>query len=99
MTDAKGIPLAVAIDGANRHDMKRVRPTLESLAARRPPPTQRAPQRMCLDKGYDYDEVRALVEAFGFTAHIRSVAKKPERSGRRQVSRHDAGALNVPIAG
>ena len=25
---------------------------------------------MCLDKGYDYDEVRALAEEFGFTAHI-----------------------------
>jgi transposase len=27
---------------------------------------------LCLDKGYDYDEVRELVEEFGFTAHIRS---------------------------
>jgi hypothetical protein len=26
---------------------------------------------MCLDKGYDYDEVRALGIAFGFTMHIR----------------------------
>ena len=27
---------------------------------------------MCLDKGYDYDEVRALLTEFGFTAHIRT---------------------------
>jgi transposase len=27
---------------------------------------------MCLDKGYDYAEVRALLIEFGFTAHIRS---------------------------
>lgn len=26
---------------------------------------------MCLDKGYDFDEVRVLLEEFGFTAHIR----------------------------
>ncbi len=26
---------------------------------------------MCLDKGYDYDEVREILEEFGFTAHIR----------------------------
>lgn len=26
---------------------------------------------MCLDKGYDYDEVRKLLQAFGYTAHIR----------------------------
>lgn len=30
-----------------------------------------APQGMCLDKGYDYDEVRTLLVEFGFTAHIR----------------------------
>ena len=27
---------------------------------------------MCLDKGYDYDEVRELLTEFGFTAHIRA---------------------------
>jgi len=26
---------------------------------------------MCLDKGYDYDEVRDILREFGFTAHIR----------------------------
>jgi putative transposase len=26
---------------------------------------------MCLDKGYDYDEVYAILQAFGFTAHVR----------------------------
>jgi len=25
-----------------------------------------------MDKGYDYDEVREIVDEFGFTAHIRS---------------------------
>ena len=27
---------------------------------------------MCLDKGYDFDEVRRTLDEFGFTAHIRS---------------------------
>ncbi len=27
---------------------------------------------MCLDKGYDYDEVRELLDEFRFTAHIRA---------------------------
>jgi hypothetical protein len=26
---------------------------------------------MCLDKGYDYEEVRQTLVEFGFTAHIR----------------------------
>jgi putative transposase len=27
---------------------------------------------MCLDKGYDFDEGRAALAGFGFTAHIRA---------------------------
>jgi putative transposase len=37
-----------------------------------PQPTKVYPQRMCLDKGYDYDEVRGILSEFGFTAHIRA---------------------------
>jgi putative transposase len=62
------------MDGANRHDMKLVRQTIESmsLVVERPEPTEEEPQGMCLDKGYDFDEVRATLEEFGFTAHIRA---------------------------
>ena len=72
LTEGHGIPIGLAIDGANRHDMKLVRRTLESLVVARPEPTEASPQGMCLDKGYDYDDVRAILVEFGFTAHIRS---------------------------
>ena len=45
---------------------------MESIPIERPEPTPDAPQSLCLDKGYDFDEVRELVHAFGFTAHIRT---------------------------
>lgn len=72
LTEASGIPLALAIDGANRHDMKLVRKTLDNIMAARPLPTATMPQGLCLDKGYDFDEVRGIVREFGFTAHIRA---------------------------
>jgi len=40
---------------------------------------------MCLDKGYDYPEVRALVAEFGFTAHIRA------RGEEAQAIKKEAG--------
>jgi len=52
--------------------MKLVRATLDSLVVERPEPTVAQPQGMCLDKGYDDDEVRDLLAEFGFTAHIRA---------------------------
>ena len=72
LTEGHGIPLGLAIDGANRQDMKLVRATLVSLVVERPEPTEDEPQGLCLDAGYDFDEVRQLLVEFGFTAHIRS---------------------------
>lgn len=72
LTEGHGVPIGVTIEGANRHDMKLVRPTIKSIVVERPVPTEERPQGMCLDKGYDYDEVRAILREFGFTAHIRA---------------------------
>lgn len=58
------------MDGANRHDMKLTRHTLEEIRAKRPKPAATRAQGLCLDKGYDYEEVRQLLAEFGFTAHI-----------------------------
>jgi putative transposase len=66
------VPVGLAVDGANRHDMRMVRDTIKSIPVKRPKPTRRMPQGICLGKGYDYDDVRAALAEFGFTAHIRS---------------------------
>lgn len=71
MTEALGVPVGLVVDGANRHDMKLVRATVDSLPVPRPAPSSDQPQGL-LDKGYDFEEVRRIVDEFGFTAHIRS---------------------------
>ena len=63
--------MAVAVEGANRHDMKLLEPTLQAIIVERPEPSEEQPQHLCLDAGYDYDEVRLLLEQWGYTAHIR----------------------------
>jgi len=85
LTEAKGIPVGLAIDGANRHDMKLVQATVDSIPVERPAPTRERPQGMCLDKGYDFDEVRESIQEFGFTAHIRS------RGEEAQAIKREAG--------
>ena len=72
MTEGGGIPIGIAVDGANRNDMKLVERTLEAIMIQRPEPTAGQPQNMCLDKGYDYPEVRELVAAWGYTGQILS---------------------------
>ena len=70
LTEGHGVPVGAVIEGANRHDMKLVRSTIESIVVERPKPTEEHPQGMCLDKGYDYGEVYATLLEFGFTAHV-----------------------------
>jgi len=71
LTEGNGIPIGIVVAGANRHDMKLVQATLESIAVARPAPSVERPQNICLDKGYDYPEIQELVAQWGYTAHIR----------------------------
>ncbi len=82
--------MGLAVGGANVNDFKLARRTLESIPVKRPRPSRHRPQHLCLDKGYDYDEVRDLAVEFGFTAHIRSrgeEAKLIRRSSRFKARR------------
>jgi len=84
LTEGGGVPIGLAVDGANRHDCKLVRATLESIPIPRPEPTPETPQNLCQDKGYDYREVRELAAEFGYTAHIKA------RGEEAQAIKHEA---------
>jgi transposase len=81
--------------------MKLVRATLESIVVPRPEPTDEEPQGMCMDKGYDYEEVYALLTEFGFTAHIRArreevqeLAREAGKKARRWVVERSHSWMN-----
>ena len=80
--------MGLAVDGANRPDMKLVRATVESIPVERPDPAAEGEQGMCMDKGFDYAEVREAVKEFGFTAHIRSRGEEAQAVKRK--ARHKA---------
>jgi transposase len=85
LTDGGGVPIGLAVEGANRHDFKMVEETITSIPVERPVPTLEQPQEMCLDQGYDYDEGRELLAQFGCTAHIRA------RGEEAQAIKREAG--------
>ena len=85
LTDGRGVPLGGVIDGANCNDRKLMRQTIEAIPIKRPKPTRRRPQHLCLDKGFDYEEPRALAAAFGFTLHLRT-------RGEEAYAKRHAGA-------
>jgi putative transposase len=98
------VPLAVAVDRANVHDMNLFGPTLDALGelpVKRPKPTSTRPQGLCLDKGYDYPIIRELCGLFHFVAHIRPRGEEAEdikrqrgRKARRWVVERTHSWLN-----
>jgi putative transposase len=72
LTDGRGVPLGLAVDGANRHDQKLFRATLDSVPIHRPRPRPRRPQHLCCDKGFDAEVIRREARRRHFIPHIKS---------------------------
>jgi transposase len=62
--DRAGIPIGVAIDGANRNDLVLLEPTIDAIAAAG---LLAEIGTLSLDRGYDYPAVRARLGARGLT--------------------------------
>jgi putative transposase len=86
ITDRRGVPLGIAIDGANAHDAKLLRATLQSMPLRRPKSSGSRKQHLCLDKGYFGQPSETLARRFGYVPHIPpkgQVARKRRCRGQR----------------
>src|SRR5262249_48468537 len=53
IVEGDGGPLGVALAGANVHDTKLLKQTIEAIVVARPEPSAKKSQHLCLDKGYD----------------------------------------------
>ena len=74
--EADGGPLSIVIAGANVHDAKLLKRTLQAIVMPRPKPTSRKKQHLCLDKGYDNPTGRAAATCHGYTPHVRRIGEE-----------------------
>ena len=86
--EADGGPLGCVVAGANVHDTKLLRQTIEAIVVDRPEATAEAPQHLCLDKGYDNPTGQSATEAAGYLPHIRRIGE--EKLDARRRKRHPA---------
>jgi putative transposase len=88
IAESDGGPLGAVVAGANVHDCKLLEQTIESIVVERPKPTLKAPQHLCLDKGYDNPTGRAAAASHGHTPHIRRIGE--EKLDKKRRKRHKA---------
>jgi putative transposase len=92
LVEADGGPLSVVIAGANVPDFKLLEDTIEAIVVERPQSTEQAPQHLCLDKGYDKQPAREVVERYGYTPHIRKIGEeKKDSAGEKRYPARGAG--------
>ena len=70
LIDGRGVPLAVAVEGANVPDQKLLAATLDAIPVERPDSTPEKPQHLCLDKGYAGEAVDRQARKRGYTPHV-----------------------------
>lgn len=86
-TEAAGIPVGLAVDGANVHDIKLLQETIEDCLYRAAD-SDCDQEHMCLDKAYDSEAIRELIEAiYGYTGHIRSRGEEKRELDRKAGER------------
>lgn len=71
LVDGRGVPLALVITGANRHDVSQLETLLNSIIIERPD-IFKYPQHLCLDKGYAGEPALEIILLRGFIPHIKS---------------------------
>lgn len=77
LVDQRGAPLSLHITGANVHDKWLADELLVSVVVPRPDPEE-VEQHICMDKGYDYDDVHTFVEQEHYVVHIKHRRRRGE---------------------
>jgi transposase len=92
LTDGRGVPLAIAVSGANVHDVKLLEPTLAGIMVPPPAPTQSPTKNLCADAGYKGKTALEIIVSQHYIPHVKqrreeAVAKQnqPGFKARRWV--------------
>ena len=84
IVEADGGPLGVVVAGANVHDTKLLRATIDSMIVERPDPGVHE-QHMLLDKAYDNPTGHTAVRERDYTAHIRRIGEEKLDAKKRKT--------------
>jgi transposase len=89
LVDGAGVPLALVVTGANRHDVSQLEAVLDSIIVEGPD-IFGCPQHLCLDTGYTWESALETVVVRGYVPHIKSRGEErteriynPEYKARR----------------
>src|SRR6266511_292987 len=85
LVDRQGGPLSIVVAPANINDHLLLEETIESIVVERPEPTEKEPQHLCLDAGYNNALSKHVVKEHGYEGHIRpNGAETLDKNGKKK---------------
>jgi putative transposase len=91
LVEGKGLPLAIEVGPAQRHDVKLLAATLDGVMIDRVEPHDSQPQHLCLDKAYAGEPAQQTAAERGYKVHLPDKAnakqKRQRKGGRRKARR------------
>jgi putative transposase len=85
LVDRQGGPLSVVVAPANINDHLLLEETIESIVVERPEATEKEPQHLCLDAGYNNALSKQVVKEHGYEGHIRpGGAETLDKNGKKK---------------
>jgi putative transposase len=91
LVEARGVPLAIEVGPAQRHDVKLLAATLDGVVMERPVPSEEEKQHLCLDKAYSGEPAQEVGQQRSYEVHVPDKAnaksKRKRKGGRRKARR------------
>jgi putative transposase len=85
LVDRQGGPLSVVVAPANINDHLLLEETIESIVVERPEASEKEPQHLCLDAGYNNALSKQIVKEHSYEGHIRpGGAETLDKSGKKK---------------
>jgi putative transposase len=85
LVDRQGGPLSIVVAPANINDHLLLEETIESIVVERPEPTEKEPQHLCLDAGYNNALSKQVVKEHGYEGNIRpNGAETLDKNGKKK---------------
>ena len=78
LVDERGIPLSLAVSGAQTHDVKLLEPTLDNVVVERPQGEDAPAEHLCADKGYVGQPAHKTMTEHNYVPHVRQRGEERE---------------------
>ena len=95
LVDGRGVPLAILLTKANRHDLKGLSAPLEEKRLTDRPDPEDKTQHLQVDKAYDAEDADELIDDLGYIGHVKRQNRSDEAEATDSTDQKDSETAGI----